>query len=102
MGRSVTLTKIARDFDASTQKSTNTGTNYSAKALRLSYRNSERDGTMILMGDAKIIIAAHGLAVEPAVGDEITIESIKYRVLDVQRIEQAGTAVVFECLSRRR
>ena len=68
---------------------------YPCKAVVSNYNESVLDGTTIKQGDKKIIVAARGLAIEPAVTDVIVCNSVAYNIVAVSVVSPAGTPVLY-------
>lgn len=62
---------------------------------------SEREiNDLIKSTDKKLTIAAADLAFEPAVSDQVTVASRIMQIVQVDKIEQDNTAIVFEIYLR--
>ena len=62
---------------------------------------SEREVNDLIKGtDKKLTIAAADLAFEPAVSDQVTVSSRIMQIVQVDKIEQDNTAIVFEIYLR--
>jgi hypothetical protein len=62
---------------------------------------SERDINDLIKGtDKRLTIAAADLAFEPAVSDQVTVASRIMQIVQVNKIEQDNTAIVFEIILR--
>lgn len=55
---------------------------------------------LIKSTDKKLTIAAADLAFEPAVSDQVTVSSRVMQTVEVRKIEQDNTAIVFEIFLR--
>ena len=55
---------------------------------------------LIKSTDKKLTIAAADLAYEPAVSDQVTVSSRIMQVVEVRKIEQDNTPIVFEVFLR--
>jgi hypothetical protein len=100
-GRSASL----RRPGTSTQWSASTApaADYPIVAVLANYTVRERDGTLIQQGDRKIIFAAQGLVITPAIGDTIdTGDGLgAYEIVDVVPVEPGGVPIVFTAQVRR-
>jgi hypothetical protein len=62
---------------------------------------SERDVNDLIKGtDKRLTLAAADLSFEPAVSDQVTIASRVMQIVQVNKIEQDNTAIVFEIILR--
>jgi len=62
---------------------------------------TEREVNDLIKGsDKKLTIAAADLAFEPAVSDQVTVSSRVMQTVQVNKIEQDNTAIVFEIFLR--
>lgn len=59
------------------------------------------DGTRIQFGDRKVIIAADGMAIEPAPGDLLKIGDDWAKVIESKPTSPAGTPVIYTLQVRR-
>ena len=73
---------------------------YPCKAVVSNYHESVLDGTTIRQGDKKIIIAAQGLTIEPAVTDVIVCNSVAYNIVAVTVVSPAGTPIIYVVQAR--
>lgn len=55
---------------------------------------------LIKSTDKKLTIAAADLPYEPAISDQVTISNRIMQIIEVQKIEQDNTAIVFEIFLR--
>lgn len=62
---------------------------------------SENEVNDLIKGtDKRLTIAAADLAFEPAVSDQVTVSSRVMQIVQVNKIEQDNTAIVFEIILR--
>jgi hypothetical protein len=102
IGKSVTLKKVtATSYNRATGTATPTLANDTVQALVLNYSNRERDGTLVQAGDRKVVLDAATVTTAPNANDIITIGSVDHRIVSMQLVEEAGTAVVYTCQVRR-
>lgn len=73
---------------------------YPCKAVVSNYSESVLDGSAIKHGDKKIIVAASGLAIEPAVTDVIVCSGIAYNIVSVTVVSPAGTPIIYVVQAR--
>jgi len=101
IGIDVTLTSVTQGtYNPATGTKTNSTSDSTVKAMLLNYRDSEIDGTLILQGDRRIVIAARG-AVVPETDDLITANSIEYRLISVRQVSEASNALIYSCQARQ-
>lgn len=65
---------------------------FTGKAHPSRYRIDEIDGALIQENDIKALVYT---TTEPLVDDEATIDSITYRVMDVEKLQAQGEAIVY-------
>lgn len=75
------------------------GRSITGQGVKLSYNNSEIDGTLIQAGDAKIILEA--TTEPPANGMRITIDGSEWRVMDFMPLAPADIVVIYTLQVRR-
>ncbi len=73
---------------------------YPCKAVVSNYSESVLNGSAIKQGDKKIIVAASGLAIEPAVTDVIVCNSVAYNIVAVSVVSPAGTPIIYVLQAR--
>lgn len=96
-GSSMTLTRTTPGaYDNATGATGSaSSTNYTIQAVMTNYRDALIDGTLILAGDRKALIAASGLAITPAVGDRIVNGSETSEIVKSSEIAPNGTPVAY-------
>lgn len=62
--------------------------------------HDSRTGT-VLRGDLLVIVAAQDMTFAPKADDEITVDSVKYKVLDVVVAEAPVQSVIYEIHARK-
>jgi hypothetical protein len=99
-GQSVTLRRqTAGAYDPATGSAAVTVTNFTGiQAAVFGFKNMEIDGTMILKGDKKVLMA---VGVKPTKDDVVSIGGIDHAVLDVQEVSPAGVDVLYKLQCRR-
>lgn len=70
-----------------------TTTTITGKGAAFEYEKSEVDGTIVQRGDLKVYFEAS--TIPPAQNDNCVIDSINYRVMDVEPLSPGGTDVLF-------
>lgn len=73
---------------------------YPCKAVVSNYNESVLNGSAIKQGDKKIIVAASGLTIEPAVTDVIVCSGIAYNIVSVTVVSPAGTPIIYVVQAR--
>jgi len=97
-----TLTKVT--YGTPTTGSLTSGSNpktatYSCRGVIEDYANREMDGTLVLMGDRRVLLLGASLptAIVPKPGDRITIEGSTF---DVNRVVRDPAAASYTCQVR--
>lgn len=67
-------------------------TTFTGNGAAFNYANAEIDGTVVQMGDVRLIVESTTTA--PDVNDECTVDSVVYRVMNVEPIAPAGITVI--------
>lgn len=99
-GQTVTFTRrTVSAFNATTGTPTNTTTTFTGKGAVFDYNQSEVDGAVILSGDQRLILEA--VTTAPIIGDAATVNSIKYRVMNVNTVNPGGTVVIYQLQLRK-
>ncbi len=75
-----------------------TSTDYPTEGIVTGYAERFIDGTTIREGDRRVTLLGKPLPVEPSQGDRVTIESLSYDILSVNRDAAAATYI---CHCRR-
>lgn len=101
IGKDVILRKVTEGaYNVATGSVTNTTSDETVKAMILNYRDSQFDGSLILQGDRKIVIAAKDATIPQA--DDLIIEgSNTYRLISVRTVEENDVDVIFTCQGRK-
>lgn len=99
-GQTVTLRQqTAGAYDPATGAATVTTTNVTGiPAAVFGFKNMEVDGTLILKGDKKVLMA---VGTKPTKNDVVSIGGIDHAVLDVEEVSPAGTDVLYKLQCRR-
>jgi hypothetical protein len=94
-GESCTFTRVAEgSYNVATSApAAGSTTTYTAYVVPDIYKLDEMDGQVVKVSDIKLI-TAHATAV-PAVGDTVPINSVTYRVMNVQHLRVQGTTVAY-------
>jgi hypothetical protein len=100
-GRSVTHTiRTAGTYDPATGLITVTETTQSATAALFDYGTKDIDGTLIVMGDKRALIAAN-ITTMPKPDDTLTVGSVVWTIKQVNELNPAGTSVMYEAQVRK-
>lgn len=59
------------------------------------YRDAERDGTLVQMGDRKAMVSTQGLSAAPTVRDRLKVGPDLYEVVNVMQAAPAGDALYY-------
>lgn len=98
-GRSVTVRSTAgQTFDPINDTMTGGVTNTPVKAVFTEFKREEIDGTLIMRGDKKVLLAG---SVEPKGNDVIIDGSTKYRIVDILTVQPADTVVIYKVQARK-
>lgn len=88
--------ETGESYDPVSGTVTSTTETYSADAVWLNYRNEEIDDTIVLQGDARVLVAA---SVE--VDDRVTFEGQEWRVVTARPLNPAGVEIYTEAQVRK-
>lgn len=96
-GESISLTRVAEGAYnvADGTVAAGTTTNYSADGHPFNYSAEEVDDTTVRSTDLGLWLAKP-TSETPAVGDTATVNSIVYRVVNVEQLRAQGTDVVYK------
>lgn len=94
-GQSVTVTRdVEGGFNPATGAvGTGTTTTFTMNCYPYPYTNEEIDGTMIEMGDIRLITE---MVQPPLVGDVVTLDAKQYRVMNVSKLTAQGEDVAYQ------
>lgn len=100
-GQQVTFTRsVEASFDPATGiKTEDTDITFAGYGAAFDYNKTEIDGEIVQAGDIRFLMEATDTA--PALGDTTTIDSIIYRVMNVEVTSPAGTAVIYTVQLRK-
>ena len=99
-GVSLSLTRDSGTFDPVLgSESSVTTTTITGYGVVTQYSNNETDGTNVKKGDLKLIFEATSTI--PDVGDECTVDSVVYRVMNVSPVIPGGTLVISKIQLRK-
>ena len=101
VGRSATLRRVVEgSYDPDTGSATDATTDYTVQCLLLNYSDFQRANTSIDAKDRKAVIKAKSLAVQPDQQDILVVDTVEYQIINVQRVEESGDAVIYTCQVR--
>lgn len=101
-GRAVTLRQFASGtYDPSTRIETpGAATDTSVAGAQRAVNVNEIDGVQVLGGDQKVLVAAAGLSVVPALGDHIVIDAEVKRIVKIRPYPQGETVIAWDLYVR--
>ena len=81
-------------------------TDYPLKGLLLDYKSigsgmKYAEGTEIRADDKRLLLAAEGLAITPEPTDRAIVGAVSYQVVNIKKINPAGTPVLYELQVRK-
>lgn len=88
--------QVGETYDPVSGTVSTTEETYSADSVWLNYRNDEIDDTIVMQGDARVLVAA---SVE--VDDRVTFEGQEWRVVTARPLSPAGVEVYTEAQVRK-
>jgi len=88
--------ETGESYDPASGTVTSTTETYSADAVWLNYRNEEIDDTIVLQGDARVLVAA-----SVQVDDRVTFEGQEWRVVTARPLNPAGVEIYTEAQVRK-
>lgn len=110
-GEAATWRRITSHYDPAQGRTVETTTDYPVHVVRESFPSHLVDGQAILVTDAKLMVAAQGLDVDPTPGqsgssdtqvfDMVIVSGVTYRVHRAEPIGANGTHVVWQVHGRR-
>lgn len=102
-GRTVTLERTVRTNTTGKpwEPATETVQQQSVSAVWAGYNGDEIDGTLILAGDAKVLISPSGLSWLPETDCRIVDGSDTWRIVNVETVKPGATSVLLKCQVRR-
>lgn len=97
-GRAITIRRTASSGTA--WAPTLTPTDHAATAAVLDYTARDIDGTLVKVGDRRVIISTSGVTIEPATQDRLIIGGEEMAIVRVTKLSPAGTVVYYEAQCR--
>jgi len=99
-GQLLTLSReVSSGFDPVAGENTSSVSTFQGYGAAFNYNKTQIDGAIIESGDIRLILEATDTA--PESGDEITIDSIIYRVMSVKVTSPSGVPVIYELQLRK-
>lgn len=101
-GKTLTLQVITNGaYDPSTGISAVTTTTESVMGCLVNYSNYLQAGSgLIKRGDRRALLRAKGMTAVPKQGDRLVDGSTNYEIVEVQKVEDSGVAVIYACQVR--
>jgi hypothetical protein len=98
-GSSLTLTRVTgATYSASTgQVGTGTTTNFTIRGAFINYSDELMDGTIIRVGDRRLLVSPAGSTTTPQIGDIVG----GLKLIDVRVYAPAGVPVAWACQARK-
>lgn len=103
-GRAVTLRRITNSaYDAATSKTTTATLNQNGMGVLFPYAPgiAEQSGGLIRSDDQYCLLSVVGISFEPQTGDILIVGSVQYKVMRVDLLKPAGTAVLYTLQVRK-
>jgi hypothetical protein len=89
-------------YNSSTDTFTGAGTvDENVTALFTDFKQTEIDGTVIIRGDKKVLIASSSLASPPASNDIIIDGAYHYKVIPMDTIRPGDTPIIYKLQVRK-
>lgn len=99
-GQSLTFGReTSSGFNVPLGVNTTSSSTYTGYGVSTQYKRPEIDGTNIQIGDIKLILQK--TTTVPILGDTVTIDSLIYRVMNVESVSPAGTVVIYKIQLRK-
>jgi len=96
-GQELTFTRqTGETYDPVNGTVTSSEESYTADSVWLNYRNEEIDDTIVLQGDARVIVAG-----SVQVDDRVTFEGQEWRVVTARPLNPAGVEIYTEAQVRK-
>lgn len=92
--------KVQTGYDVDTSNAVTTESVYTTYGVIDTYKLSDIDGTIVQRDDIMLITPAPNSA-DISVNDVVTINNIKYTVVNVNTVSPSGTPIIFLCQLRR-
>ena len=100
LGGDVTVRYVAAgSYDTSDGTISETETDSEVKGVVVDV-NVREANELVQAGDKRLTVGAKELASAPETKDRVVINSIVYQIIQVETIEQAGDAIIYELILR--
>ena len=98
-GSALTLTRTAgATYNPATgTMSAGTPTSFTVRGVFINYQDANVDGTVIRMGDRRLLVSPQGSTTVPAIGD--TVDGMQ--IIDVRTYAPNGVAIGYACQARK-
>ena len=98
-GSNLTLTRQAPGTynPATGNMSATSQTSHTIRGVFINYVDTNVDGTVVRMGDRRLLVSAKGAPITPAIGDRVD----GLQVIDVRSIAPNGTPIAWACQMRK-
>ena len=98
-GQTVTFTYATSEtFTIATQTNAKGTSTFTGKAVSTNYTKTEIDGESVLQGDIRLLV--ENTSVVPAIDNTVVIDSIIYRLMNVESINPNGSNIMYICQIR--
>jgi hypothetical protein len=98
-GQTVTFTYSSSEtYTIATQTNAKTPATFTGKAVSTNYIKTEIDGSSIQQGDIRLLV--ENTTVAPVTDNTVVIDTITYRVMDVESINPNGSNIMYICQLR--
>ena len=74
---------------------------HACTVVQSSYRQHERDGTLIQAHDLKFLVSTDGLDIVPTPEDELKVGGETYQIIDVAPLAPGGVTIMYTMQVRR-
>jgi hypothetical protein len=98
-GSALTLTRtVGATYNPATgTMSAGTPTNFTVRGVFISYKDENVDGTVVRMGDRRLLVSPVGSTTVPAIGDRVD----GMQLIDVRVYAPNGAAIGYACQARK-
>lgn len=98
-GKTRTFTYSTSDtYTTATQTNAKTPATFTGKAVSTNYVKTEIDGTSIQQGDIRLLV--ENTTVAPTTDSTVVIDTITYRLMNVENISPNGSNIMYICQLR--
>lgn len=100
-GQAATLERPSSTVGSAAYLRTGSADTYAVTLYQWEYEAAEVDGQRIEAGDARFLVAASGLAVDPKPDDRLVVGGDTWRVVRVKTIRENADAVLYIAQGRK-